>query len=107
MDREIPKSERRKAAIRRLLIWGGAAAIVGIGVTASLSLINPSVKLSDLKVGIAEIQTLKTTVSCSGRIAPAFEEIIISPISSRIIDVYAHAGDSLHAGDPIDRKSVV
>lgn len=101
MDREIPKSERRKAALRKILIWGGAAAVVGTGIAITLSLLNPSVKRSDLIVGTAEVQTLETTVSCSGRISPAFEEIIISPISSRIIDVYAHAGDSLHEGDPI------
>ncbi len=101
MDREIPKSERRKAALRKILIWGGAAAATGIGIAVAMSMINPSVELSDLKVGTAEIETLETTVSCSGRITPAFEEIIISPISSRIIDVYAHAGDSLREGDPI------
>lgn len=101
MDREIPKSERRKAALRKILIWGGAAAVVGTGIAITLSLLNPSVKRTDLIVGTAEVQTLETTVSCSGRISPAFEEIIISPISSRIIDVYAHAGDSLHEGDPI------
>lgn len=101
MDREIPKSERRKATLLKILIWGGITATLGIGMAITLSLINPSVKLSDLNVGTAEIHTLKTTVSCTGRIAPAFEEIIISPISSRIIDVYAHAGDSLHEGDPI------
>ena len=32
---------------------------------------------------------------------PAFEEIINSPISSRIVEVYCHSGDSVEAGTPL------
>ena len=34
---------------------------------------------------------------------PAFEEIIVSPISSQILEVYAHSGDSVDVGTPLLR----
>jgi len=34
---------------------------------------------------------------------PAFEEVVTSPISSRILEVYAHSGDSVDVGTPLLR----
>ena len=39
--------------------------------------------------------------SASGNVAPAFEEIINSPINSRIVEVYRRGGDSVEVGTPI------
>ncbi|WP_333616071.1 efflux RND transporter periplasmic adaptor subunit, partial [Bacteroides pyogenes] len=41
------------------------------------------------------------SVSASGKVVPAFEEIINSPINSRIVEVYKKGGDSVDAGTPI------
>ena len=37
----------------------------------------------------------------SGKVVPAFEEIINSPINSRIVEVYKRGGDSVDVGTPI------
>ena len=42
-------------------------------------------------------------MSASGKVVPAFEEIINSPISTKIMEVYAKEGDSLHEGTPLLR----
>ncbi len=47
--------------------------------------------------------TIDVSVSATGRIVPAFEEIIVSPISSQILEVYAHSGDSVDVGTPLLR----
>jgi HlyD family secretion protein len=44
---------------------------------------------------------LETTVNASGKVVPAFEEIINSPVDSRIVAVYAQPGDSVTIGTPL------
>ncbi|MBQ8521804.1 MAG: HlyD family efflux transporter periplasmic adaptor subunit, partial [Bacteroides sp.] len=45
--------------------------------------------------------TIEVSVSASGEVVPAFEEIINSPISTRIVEVYCKGGDSVDVGTPI------
>jgi len=40
-------------------------------------------------------------VAASGKVVPAYEEIINSPVESRIVAVYAQAGDSVKEGMPL------
>ncbi|MCM1028010.1 MAG: efflux RND transporter periplasmic adaptor subunit [Pseudoflavonifractor sp.] len=103
MDREIPKEERRKGLRKKMIIYGGAAIVaVGLGVGA-LSLAGRSVKASSLSMAEATMGRVETSLSASGRVVPAYEQIITSPISSRILEVYVQAGDSLREGEPIMR----
>lgn len=44
---------------------------------------------------------IEVTVNASGRVVPLSEEIIVSPIHSRILEVYKNPGDHLEEGDPI------
>ena len=45
--------------------------------------------------------TIEVSVSASGKVVPAFEEIINSPINTRIVEVYRKGGDSVDVGMPI------
>lgn len=45
--------------------------------------------------------TIEVSVSASGKVVPAFEEIINSPINTRILEVYKKGGDSVDIGTPI------
>ena len=44
---------------------------------------------------------IEVSVSASGKVVPAFEEIINSPINSRIVEIYNKGGDSVDVGTPI------
>lgn len=103
MDREIPKEEiakeRRRLWSKIILIAAGATALAIWG----MSLLSATVNKADLKLGQVDTGTLETTVTASGRVVPAFEEIINSPISTRIIEVYSKVGDSVSAGTPLLR----
>ena len=102
MDRIIDKQEisnaRRKKWLRTAAWLVPAAAILIWGITFIGA---KTVKASDLTMGKAEKGPLRTTVAASGRMVPAFEEIVNSPVSSRIIAVYAQPGDSVSAGTPL------
>lgn len=101
MDREIPKEIRRKNLLRRCFKYG-ALSFCGIaGIILSISLLRSSVKLKDLIVSQADRGTIEVSVSASGKVVPAFEEIINSPINSRIVEIYCKGGDSVNVGTPI------
>lgn len=101
MDKEIPIEERRKAKRRNIikisLIAGGCIAAIAIAVT----MIRPSVSSKDITLSTAERGTIEASVSATGKVAPAFEEIITSPVASRILEVYCHEGDSVDIGTPL------
>lgn len=103
MDRELSKAERNSARRKKLVPVGiGAVGVVVIVVVAG-ALMRPSVKATDLNICTADTGTIETSVSGSGSVVPAFEEIINSPINSRIVEVYCKAGDSVDVDTPLLR----
>jgi len=101
MDREITKEVRRKELIRQLTKWG-VALISGIVVIALIfTFIQSSLSRTNLILSVVDRGSIEISVSASGRVVPAFEEIINSPINSRILEIYRRGGDSLDVGTPI------
>ena len=94
MDREIPKEVRDKERKKKFIKYGaiGVAAVVCIAVL--ISFMRSSVNRKDLVFS-------EVSVSASGKVVPAFEEIINSPINTRIVEVYRKGGDSVDVGTPI------
>lgn len=101
MDKTIDKKEIRKEKGKRALVWG-IAAVAGIA-AVSFVLMNmaPSVNSRDITVGTAERGPLEITVAATGRVVPAHEEIINSPVETRVLRVYAQPGDTVKAGMPL------
>ncbi len=103
MDREIPKSERLKTLRRR---WGKVAIGVAVAVAAVViagMMMRTGVKRSSINTGKVDKGTLETSVAGTGNVVAAFEQIINSPISSRIVEVYCKEGDTLVEGTPLLR----
>lgn len=101
MDRVIPKEERRKERNKQLIKYG-AIAIGGILLISFLiSLMRSGVQKKDLVFSTVDVGTIEVSVSASGKVVPAFEEIINSPINTRIVEVYRKGGDSVDVGTPI------
>lgn len=101
MDKEIPIKERRRRKIRSWMRIGIIVVVAIIAVVWIARLSRQSVKLAGLSIGVIDSGTIETTISASGRVKPGMEEIIISPISSRIIKVYKKAGDLVEEGEPL------
>lgn len=101
MDREIPKEVRDKERKRKFIKYGaiGVAAVVCIAVL--ISFMRSSVNRKDLVFSEVDNGTIEVSVSASGKVVPAFEEIINSPINTRIVEVYRKGGDSVDVGTPI------
>ena len=101
MDREIPKEVRNKERNKKIIRYGaiGVAGIVVVSVL--ISLMRTGVKEKDLVFSQVGKGTIEVSVSASGKVVPAFEEIINSPINTRILEVYRKGGDSVDVGTPI------
>ena len=101
MDREIPKEVRDKERKKMLIKYGviGGAGIVCIALL--ISFMRSSVNRKDLVFSEVDTGIIEVSVSASGKVVPAFEEIINSPINTRIVEVYRKGGDSVDVGTPI------
>ena len=103
MDRAIPVSVQRK---RRMVRYGKYAAIVAVvmGVAVWLgTLMMSSVDKKSLITSQVDRGTIDVSIIATGKVVPAFEEVIISPISAQILEVYAHSGDTVDVGTPLLR----
>lgn len=103
MDRAIPVGVQRK---RRMVRYGKYAAIVAVvmGVAVWLgTLMMSSIDKKSLITSQVDRGTIDVSIIATGKVVPAFEEVIISPISAQILEVYAHSGDTVDVGTPLLR----
>lgn len=101
MDKKIDKSQMRAVVRRRWLRLGAVAVAVIAVLVWFLGNITSGVNMSDLKVSAVEQGPLDITVSGTGRVVPARQEIINSPVSTSVVAVYAQPGDSVTKGMPL------
>ncbi len=101
MDIKVKQSVIAKERATLAAKWLGGIAVIFIAILILLKMVQPSVSLSEIKLSTADVGNIEVTVSATGKVAPAFEEIINSPISSRIVKVHQQAGALLEKGDPI------
>lgn len=101
MDREIPKEVRNKERNKKIIRFSAIGLIVVVGISVLISVMRAGVQKKDLVLSDVDKGTIEVSVSASGKVAPAFEEIINSPINSRILEVYRKGGDSVDVGTPI------
>ena len=103
MDREIPKKEKQKKMLIRIGKIAGSFALLATIIAAGINYARSTVNTKSLTFSTVDRGTIETSVTASGEVHPAFEEIINSPISSRIVEVYCHSGDSVEVGTPLLR----
>lgn len=101
MDREIPKEERNKERNKKIIRYGGSGVVVVVVISVLISFMRTGVKEKELVFSTADKGTIEVSVSASGKVVPAFEEIINSPINTRILEIYKKGGDSVNVGTPI------
>ena len=101
MDREIPKAVRNKERNKKIIRYGGIGVASIVVISVLISLMRTGVKTKDLVLSTVDKGTIEVSVSASGKVVPAFEEIINSPINTRIVEIYKKGGDSVDVGTPI------
>lgn len=101
MDIAIPKEVQIKRRRKKIIKFLGIALVAGGLIAYLISLVQTSVDKADLSFSTIDEGVIEVSVSASGQVVPAFEEIINSPINTRIVEVYKKGGDSVDVGTPI------
>lgn len=101
MDREISKEVQRKEQRKQFIRIGTAVGGFIVLIVVVISMLQTSLKRKDLNISTVDKGVIEVSVSASGKVIPVFEEIINSPINSRIVEVYKRGGDSVDVGTPI------
>ncbi len=101
MDREISKEVQRKEQRKQIIKIGSIAGALIALVIFIISMLQTSLNRKDIHISKVDKGAIEVSVSASGKVIPAFEEIINSPINSRIMEIYKKGGDSVDVGTPI------
>lgn len=107
MDREISKEFIQQQKRRRMIRFAVIGVVIVAAIVVLTMVMQSGVKASDLKICSADRGTIETSVNASGKVSPAFEEIINSPIATKIVEVYSKAGDSVSTGTPLLRLDLL
>ena len=103
MDKEIPKKEQRRESLRKWLKVAAAIAAVAVAVAVVMFLIGDSVSSADIRIRPATRGTLESSVAATGKIVPLREQEIVSPVATRIMEVYCNEEDSIGRGESLLR----
>ncbi len=103
MDRKIPKEVLQKERNIKLIKFGAVALTSLIIIVIIISLLRETIDMKNIQLSTVDTGTIEVSVSASGKVVPAFEEIINTPIESRIVEIYKKAGDSVDVGTPLLR----
>ncbi|MEG0518562.1 MAG: efflux RND transporter periplasmic adaptor subunit [Bacteroidales bacterium] len=107
MDRQVSKTTLKKERNSKLIKLGVAILAVSlVGLLIGL-FVEPTFDRKGVMFSKAQLGSIEFSVSASGRIIPSFEEMITSPIDSRIVEVYKKGGDSVTAGTPILKLDLI
>ena len=101
MDREIPKEVKQKERNKKIIKYGIICVVCVVGIGFLISMMRSSIRLKDITISQVDQGMIEVSVSASGKVVPAMEEIINTPINSRILEVYSRGGDSVDVGTPI------
>lgn len=101
MDRELTGKEKWAKRRPAIIKCAAGAAVIAAAITAAAMMADGSVSRNELQLAQADRGVLEAAISASGRVVPAFEQTITSPIESRIVEIYATAGDTLQTGTPL------
>ena len=88
MDREISKEVRQKEQRKQFIKLGAGIGIAVVLIGGVIGFMQTSLQRKDLVFSTVDKGVIEVSVSASGKVVPAFEEIIThrsTPVSSRFI----------------------
>ncbi len=101
MDRELSKEFTQKQRLKNFIRITLAVVIVLSLLYGLQSFLSPSLKRSVLRTAIAETGSIEATITASGIVVPEFEQVLTSPVQSKIDSVFHRAGEHIQKGESI------
>lgn len=101
MDRPISSTEQKKASRTRWLRWVWLGLTLVAAFFAFRKLISPKADRADFRFATVDRGPIENTVTASGMVVPAFEQILTAPTNARIEKVHLQSGTQVEPGDVI------
>lgn len=101
MDREIPQKIIRKKNRLKFIKTASAVIVLLAAFWGFRAVISPSLARNKIRIGVVERAPIYASVNATGTVIPKFEQIITSPISSRVEETFFAAGDPIKRGQKI------
>jgi HlyD family secretion protein len=60
-----------------------------------------------MQIGMVDSGAIEITAGASGKLTPLTEEIVVSPLNSRILEVYKSPGDTVNEGEPLLKLDLI
>lgn len=103
MDRPLSEQTVTRKRRKTILRWG----IVAAGITGFFFLlsawISPSVSRSEIQTAVVTSGTIEGTISASGTVVPRLEQLVSSPVETRILSVSTRPGATVKQGESLLR----
>ena len=101
MDRPLDETFR-KQQIRKRTVQGGIALVVIAGIFILVpGWISPSLNRNRIRTAKVERGPIEAIITASGTVVPEFEQVIPSPIETRVLKILQSPGAKLTKGEPI------
>ena len=101
MDRELPSEVVRSRQIKKIMLPIIILASMILSVMIFRAVLSPSLKISSVKLALAETGSIEDAITASGTVIPEYEQIITSPIKSGIAGLQHKAGDHVEPGESL------
>jgi len=101
MDREIPLHEKRKALRKQIFKYAAITAGIILALYVLFVFLRSSANYKDLVISVVDKGPIDFSINASGKVIPLIEEVIVSPINSRMLEVYKNPGEKVEKGEAI------
>ncbi|MDR1581877.1 MAG: HlyD family efflux transporter periplasmic adaptor subunit [Prevotellaceae bacterium] len=103
MDRKLPPEIIKKRR-RKLIINLSIASIATVALFLFLvSILRTGISSDDVYTSTVDRGAIEISIPATGKVVPLSEEVIISPVSTKILEVYKKAGDPVETDEAIIR----
>ena len=93
--------EKRKALMRKWLRVGIGVVVFAVIIGIIVKSATERVDLKNMELSVVDVGDLQVSVMAGGTVVAEHQEIIVSPINSRIVEVYQKTGDTVEEGTPL------
>ena len=101
MDQAIsPEIKRRRK--RKRIVKVSMIVVIGVGVFSFLvNMFQPKIRGAEVNFGVVDEGAVEVSVYATGKVVPFAEEVITSPVSSKVLEVYKKSGDRVRKDEPL------
>ena len=101
MDREIDPVFRKKQIIRRVLLSALLISLAAAFFIWGPAWIKPSISRTRIRTAKVELGAIEAAITASGTVVPEFEQVLSSPLDTRVVKILKRPGAVLTKGEPI------